>query len=72
MKIIQTKAKYLKEHCVIASFIGPKLLLVTFMPWISTLNKTISLGKTSYFFDVGRRFFYLKTNSPTTTIAVLT
>jgi hypothetical protein len=72
MEIVRIEAEYLKEHCVITSFIKPRLILVTFMHWISTLNKTISSGKVSYFFDVGRGFFYLKTNSLATTIMVLT
>jgi len=72
MEVVQTEAKYLKEHCVIARFIELKLLHVTFMPWISTPNKAINLGKVSYLFDVGKGFFYLKTNSPATTIMVLT
>jgi hypothetical protein len=72
MEIVRIEAEYLKEHCVITNFIKPRLILVTFMHWISTLNKAISLGKVSYFFDVGKGFFYLKTNSLTTAIVVLT
>jgi hypothetical protein len=72
MEVVRTKAKYLKEYYVITSFIGPKLLHVIFMPWISTLNKVINSSKISYLFDVRKGLFYLKINNLATTIAVLT
>jgi len=67
LEMVQLEGVYLRT-IVIANFIGPKMFSITF----AMLNKVVNLGKVTYFFDIERGFFYLKIDSISAIIVIIT
>lgn len=56
---LQAEITILKEHMLIASFIGEKPLAHFLVPWLTTLNQAISHGKLIYKHKARLKFRYI-------------
>jgi hypothetical protein len=60
MTAVQGQANWLKDHIVIASFIGKKIAQPQLADWIQSINTKISPNSFSSRIDMGRGFIFLE------------
>ncbi|KAG0584557.1 hypothetical protein KC19_3G217600 [Ceratodon purpureus] len=61
MAVLQNEAAYLRDHTVIASFLGKRIPPNAIPDWITQLNQKLGFQAISFKMDMGRGFFFLAT-----------
>jgi hypothetical protein len=71
LESVSAEADFLKDHTIIASFVGKKIPQHNLADWIQSINRRVGQNSVSFKVDMGRGFLFLTTANANVTRQVL-